>query len=229
MPRPLRSRTSHVVFHTAAWPGDPSAEDIDRSHREGRGWAGIGYHKVVRRDGAVEGGEMLDRRGVHCRDGGMNSKAVGVCFSGHHGDDFNGEQGEPWTEAQREAGVTLLADLCERYGVPVRNVIGHRETGARKACPGDRVDCFGVRDLVAEELERRGRSVAPSALLRRGDRGRDVVLLQRALRDQGGHYRGRIDGDFGPMTEAAVRSFQEDNGLEVDGVVGPATRGALGL
>ena len=206
----------------------PSAADIDRAHREGP-FAKIAYHKIVRKDGTVEDGEALDRKGAHCRDRKMNHKSVGVCFSGHHGDDFNGEPGEAWTTAQREAGVALLADLCERYGVPVRNVIGHRETGARKACPGDRVDCFEVRDLVAEELERRGRSVAPPALLRRGDRGRDVTLLQRALRDQGGHYRGRIDGDFGPMTEAAVRGFQEGNDLEVDGVVGPATRSALGL
>ena len=228
MSRRLRPQTSHIIFHTAAWPGDPNVNDIDRAHRQ-QGWAGIGYHKVIRKDGTVEDGEALDRKGAHCRDQGMNSKSVGVCFSGHHGDDYHGERGEPWSAPQREKGIALLADLCERYGVPVRNVIGHRETGARKACPGDRVDCIEVRDLVADELERRGRSVSPPALIRRGDRGRDVTLLQRALRDRGGHYRGLIDGDFGPMTEAAVRSFQSDAGLDVDGVVGPATRGALGL
>lgn len=228
MARRLRSQTSHVVFHTAAWPGDPSAADIDRAHRQQR-WAGIGYHKVVRRNGAIEDGEALDRQGAHCRDGGMNAKAVGVCFSGHHGDDYHGERGEPWTPAQKKAGVGLLADLCERYGVPVRNVIGHRETGARKACPGDRVDCNEVRDWVAEELQRRGRSIAPPPVLKRGDRGRDVVLLQRALRDNGGHYDAKIDGDFGPKTEAAVLSFQSASALLADGIVGPSTRRALGL
>lgn len=58
--------------------------------------------------------------------------------------------------------------------------------------------------------------------LRRGDRGRDVVALQKAL--------GIVaDGDFGPMTDAAVRLFQDDRGLLVDGIVGAMTRRELGL
>ncbi len=52
--------------------------------------------------------------------------------------------------------------------------------------------------------------------------GGDVAALQRALGVS-------ADGDFGPETEAAVRSYQSDHGLAVDGVVGPATRAALGL
>lgn len=39
---------------------------------------------------------------------------------------------------------------------------------------------------------------------------------------------GRIDGSFGPDTEIAVKRFQDKRGLDVDGLVGPKTWGALG-
>jgi peptidoglycan hydrolase-like protein with peptidoglycan-binding domain len=54
-----------------------------------------------------------------------------------------------------------------------------------------------------------------------GSEGRQVQLLQQAL---GGI---KVDGIFGPETEAAVRSFQSRSGLTVDGVVGPLTSAAL--
>lgn len=58
--------------------------------------------------------------------------------------------------------------------------------------------------------------------------GAEVVALQRALL-AADLDPGPIDGEFGPMTRAAVVSFQVVKGLEVDGVVGPHTAGALGL
>jgi peptidoglycan hydrolase-like protein with peptidoglycan-binding domain len=38
---------------------------------------------------------------------------------------------------------------------------------------------------------------------------------------------GKIDGDFGPITEGAVTTFQQSRGLKVDGVVGKETWEAL--
>lgn len=49
-----------------------------------------------------------------------------------------------------------------------------------------------------------------------------IVDLQRGLAARG-FSPGRIDGDWGPKTEAAVRAFQKANGLKVDGIVGPKT------
>ena len=58
-------------------------------------------------------------------------------------------------------------------------------------------------------------------------RGPDVGALQKALRAFG--FRLKTDGVFGADTEAKVRSFQRSRGLKIDGIVGPATRSAVGL
>jgi peptidoglycan hydrolase-like protein with peptidoglycan-binding domain len=50
--------------------------------------------------------------------------------------------------------------------------------------------------------------------------------LQSALTARG-FNPGSADGIFGPKTDAAVRAFQQANGLAVDGIVGPQTLAAL--
>jgi len=52
--------------------------------------------------------------------------------------------------------------------------------------------------------------------------GSDVLMLQTRLAHYGYDPQG-LDGFFGPLTERAVISFQEQNGLTPDGVVGPQT------
>lgn len=65
-----------------------------------------------------------------------------------------------------------------------------------------------------------------SGLLQLGDRGPEVSALQSRLTTLG-FYNGAIDGDFGPLTEAAVIRFQQSRGLVADGIVGPSTLTAL--
>ncbi len=62
--------------------------------------------------------------------------------------------------------------------------------------------------------------------LRRGSRGSDVTNLQTALNALG-YDCGTADGIFGAKTEAAVRNFQRDHSLTVDGVAGRDTQAAL--
>ena len=66
---------------------------------------------------------------------------------------------------------------------------------------------------------------APPPDLRRGDQGQWVVELQQELTRHG--FPVSADGEFGAVTEDAVRDFQSANGLTVDGVVGPLTWAAL--
>jgi N-acetylmuramoyl-L-alanine amidase len=56
--------------------------------------------------------------------------------------------------------------------------------------------------------------------------GDDVYTLQRRLLDLGFQV-GRVDGYFGPETEAGVREFQRNFGIPPDGTCGPATLKAL--
>lgn len=65
-------------------------------------------------------------------------------------------------------------------------------------------------------------------MLRKGDEGKTVAAMQILLIGYGYNCGGYgADGEFGSGTDASVRSFQKDNGLEVDGICGPITWHAL--
>jgi peptidoglycan hydrolase-like protein with peptidoglycan-binding domain len=66
---------------------------------------------------------------------------------------------------------------------------------------------------------------AGNGLIRRGQSGSNVRELQQQLKDQG--YNIEVDGKFGPETDRIVRQFQSDQGIKVDGLVGPQTSGNL--
>ena len=67
-----------------------------------------------------------------------------------------------------------------------------------------------------------GRTVTkPSDNVHLGDSGPGVKQIQTALVARG--FKVKVDGQFGPQTDTAVRAFQKKVGIKVDGIVGPAT------
>lgn len=64
--------------------------------------------------------------------------------------------------------------------------------------------------------------------VKKGDRGSEIIKIQTRLKDWD-YYKGRVDGIFGVLTEAAVREFQRKNGLYPDGVVGSKTAAKIGV
>ena len=66
----------------------------------------------------------------------------------------------------------------------------------------------------------------PAPVIRHGAQGEEVKELQARLQTLG-YYDGDIDGQFGNGTRAAVVLFQQQHGLDADGVVGEATRAIL--
>lgn len=65
------------------------------------------------------------------------------------------------------------------------------------------------------------------AVLKLGQKGPEVGLLQKHLNAKGANLK--VDNDFGGKTETAVKEFQQNNGLVVDGKAGKNTRKALGM
>jgi N-acetylmuramoyl-L-alanine amidase len=65
-----------------------------------------------------------------------------------------------------------------------------------------------------------------SRVISQGDEGLDVAVLQQKLK-QLNYYTGNIDGLYGPGTAEAVKKFQQDRGLMVDGVFGESSYTAI--
>ena len=61
--------------------------------------------------------------------------------------------------------------------------------------------------------------------LSRGASGNSVTALQKGLKKYSTPATdpGAVDGDFGPKTEGAVKAYQQDRGVDVDGIVGDQT------
>ena len=124
-----RHYTDLIVVHHTGNPVDDdcSAEDIHRSHLA-QGWAGCGYHYIVRKDGSIEIGRPDWAIGSHAY--GENSHSIGVHVCG------NFEIGVPTAE-QIESTAYLIGWLCDEYDlIPNKTFVkGHCDLMAT-ACPG---------------------------------------------------------------------------------------------
>lgn len=125
-----RQQTNMIVVHHTGDPSDDdlSAAEIHASHKA-QGWAGIGYHYVIRKDGTVERGRPRWAVGAHTY--GRNRDTIGIHVCG------NFDIAEP-TEAQLSSLSQLIAELCNIYGLIASDdiVVGHRDLMAT-ACPGE--------------------------------------------------------------------------------------------
>lgn len=108
-------------------------------------------------------------------------------------------------------------------------IYGPATGGALKAFQGSQgIAADGICGPITWSRLDQQAAGAPARLLAYGSVGADVAQLQDALRAHG-NDPGASDGIFGPRTDAAVRAFQASHGCAVDGIVGPQTRGALGI
>lgn len=106
---PLKSRekTDCIILHHSGVSTPHTVNDVHKWHQK-KGWAGIGYHYFISKDGIIYRGRPHHTVGAHAR--GYNQNSVGVCFEG----DFNREQ---MTMEQMAGEVPcFLASLQAYYG-----------------------------------------------------------------------------------------------------------------
>ena len=125
-----RDDTDLIVIHHTGNPADDdlSAEQIHWTHLA-IGWAGIGYHYVIRKDGTIEEGRPEWATGSHAE--GYNWNSVGIHLCG------NFQYVDP-TPQQIESAAYLIGYLCDKYAlIPTAETVkGHRDLNAT-ACPGE--------------------------------------------------------------------------------------------
>lgn len=125
-------QVKYIVVHCSATPADMDigVVEIDRWHKQ-NGWAGIGYHYVIRRDGTLEVGRLLDKPGAHAA--GFNSQSIGICLVG--GIDDEGQPQDNFTAIQK-AVLRSRLNWLKAGDYKHAAVIGHRDLpDVNKACP----------------------------------------------------------------------------------------------
>ena len=207
--------------------------------------AGLSAHYVIRAsDGEIAQLVAEADTAFHAR--GFNRSAIGI----EH--EFDPDHGIGYTDALYRSSASLVCAITRRYGIPAdrAHIRGHSELpGTDHTDPGPTWDWSRYMGLVSQcaaptalpqttppsgsdagSAPCRSAACVPEPGLGDGATGPAVTLLQRDLASLGRMTQATVQGGgarFGPRTIAAVRSFQEDNGLPATGFYGPLTAAAL--
>jgi len=144
----MNIRNGNLSFGDMAYGNNP--HEIDLHHAEasycsvydvhdwhkGNGWAGIGYHYFVRKNGEIWKGRPDNAIGAHVA--GHNTNTLGICAEGSY-------MSETMSQVQKNAIIELCKYLCNKYGIT--KIYGHREVGSSN-CPGTRYPLSEIKNAV---------------------------------------------------------------------------------
>ena len=125
-----------IALHHSGVSVLQSVEVIHNYHKS-KGWAGIGYHYYVRKDGSVYRGRPENMAGAHCP--GVNSTSIGICAEGNFSE-------ETMSDVQKQAIIKLVKYIKSRYDI--KWVKGHREIISTD-CPGDNFPLEEIKNVIA--------------------------------------------------------------------------------
>lgn len=112
-----------IVVHCSDTPDSENigAFDIHKMHLD-FGWDGIGYHKIIRRNGQVENGRPEYWQGAHLYK--KNHESIGICLIGR----------KNFTQKQFKSLEKVLKKWKSKY--PQALILGHYQaTETQKTCP----------------------------------------------------------------------------------------------
>lgn len=219
--------TNKIIIHHMAFPNvtDYSREqairlarDCQDLHMDDNGWVDTGQHFTVSRGGYVLEGrhrsletlESGDRQVIAAHCPGENGRAIGIENEGTY-------VSETPPQALLDSLVRLCVTICRRYGLHAHDMFGHWDFRAT-ACPG--VMFYGLFPMLRRQVASALGTPSADIPLRRWPDvwrfvgGPVVQIVQYLLNNQG--YDLAVDGDFGPLTTAAVQDWQARQGLPVD-------------
>ena len=195
----------------------------------GKGWRGLAYGWAIGMTGTIYRIRGWNRYGAHLGDvdgDGVanNDEVIPVLFI------MSSDRTKPTPEAL--AAFERLRAYLEAESGRALWLYGHQEVQTqRTGCPGKHLMKYVKANRVS------GNETVPPmtgqhwpTLLAWGDRDKSVRTLRGLLYSLGyldSAYGGVLASKFTKSVDKAVRAFQDDWSLDIDGIVGPKTRAAL--
>lgn len=182
-----------IILHHAE-ASSCTVYDVDSWHKQ-QGWAGIGYHYFVGKDGSIYTGRPENAIGAHCLN--YNAHSIGICTEGNYMTDA-------MPIAQKQALIDLGKYIRGKYSLKI--VGGHKEYYATD-CPGTN---YPLAEIKAAILGGQTIVVSPQ------DVQATTIIIQSQLNTLL-KLNLAVDGVGGVKTTSGINSFKASMGLNQDG------------